>query len=139
MSTPTENIATMRRVFQQAFNENRMEVIDQCYAEDYDFDAPTLPGQAKPVGREAFKARVQAFGSSFANINYTIQECIAEGDVVCTIFVFGGKHVKDFAGFATTDRDAKITGVHFAKFENGLIKKTWAGFTNILEQLAPQT
>ena len=31
-----------------------------------------------------------------------------------------------------------LTGVHFAQFENGVIKRTWAGFTNILEQLGPQ-
>ncbi len=139
MSTPQENIAVLRRVFQEAFNENKLEVIDQCYAPDYDFDAPTLPGQPKPVGREAFKARVQAFGAAFEGINYEIQECIADGDIVCTRFVFGGKHVKDFAGFATTGRNARITGVHFSRFENGLIKKTWAGFTNIMEQLGPQS
>ena len=138
MSKAQENIAMMRRVFQEAFNENKMEVIDQCYTEDYDFDAPTLPGQPKPIGREAFKARVQAFAASFENINYEIQECISDGDVVCTIFVFGGKNVKPFAGFAATGRDAKITGVHFAKIENGKIRKTWAGFTNIMEQLAAQ-
>ncbi|MEW6755192.1 MAG: ester cyclase [Candidatus Latescibacterota bacterium] len=115
-----------------------MEVIDQCYAEDYDFDAPALPGQPKPVGREAFKARVQAFGASFEKVRYDIEECIAEGDVVCTRFVFGGKHVKDFAGFPTTGRMARINGVHFARFENGLIQKTWAGFTNIAEQLGPR-
>lgn len=139
MSTAQENIAVLRRVFQEAFNENKMDVIDQCYAPDYDFDAPALPGQPKPVGREAFKARVQAFAASFEGIRYEIQECIAEGDIVCTRFEFGGRHVKDFAGFATTGRDVKINGVHFSKFGDGLIQKTWAGFTNIMEQLGPQS
>jgi len=135
MSTPQQNIATLRRVFQEAFNENKMEVIDQSYVEDYDFDAPTLPGQSKPTGRTAFKARVQAFATSFEQIHYEVEECIADGDVVCTRFWFGGKNVKDFAGFPATGRMARLTGVHFARFENGLIKNTWAGFTNIAEQL----
>jgi steroid delta-isomerase-like uncharacterized protein len=138
MSTPKENIAVLRRVFEEAFNQNKLEVIDQCYATDYDFDAPALPGAPKPIGREAFKTRVRAFAASFENIHYEIEECIAEGDIVCTRFWFGGKHVKDFAGFATTGRNAKLTGVHFTKFKDGLIQKTWAGFTNIFEQLGPQ-
>lgn len=139
MSTPQQNTAVLRRVFQEAFNENKLEVIDQCYAVDYDFDAPTLPGQPKPMGREAFKARVTAFAASFEKIHYEIEECIGEGDIVCTRFWFGGKHVKDFAGFPTTGRDVKINGVHFTRFQDGVIKKTWAGFTNIMEQLGPQS
>jgi steroid delta-isomerase-like uncharacterized protein len=138
MSTPQENIATLQRIYKEAFNENKLEVIDECYAVDYDFDAPTLPGQPKPVGREAFKARVTAFRASFENIHYEIQDVVAEGDIVSSIFRFGGKNVKDFAGFPATGRDAMLTGVHFAKFENGVIKRTWAGFTNIMEQLAAQ-
>jgi hypothetical protein len=30
-----------------------------------------------------------------------------------------------------------VTGVHFARLDNGKIKNTWAGFTNIAEALAP--
>jgi steroid delta-isomerase-like uncharacterized protein len=138
MSTPQQNVAILRRVFEEAFNQNKLEVIDQCYAVDYDFDAPTLPGQPKPMGREAFKARVTAFAAAFENIHYDIEECIAEGDIVCTRFVFGGKNVKPFAGFPATGRDARISGVHFTRFKDGQIQKTWAGFTNIMEALAAQ-
>jgi len=130
-----QNKATLRRVFQEAFNENKLDLIDETYAEDYEFDAPRLAGQAVTTGREAFKRRVESFGAAFGDIHYTIEDVIAEGDLVATIFTFGGLHRGDFAGFPPTNRRVEISGVHFARFVDGMIKKTWAGFTNIAEVL----
>jgi len=130
-----QNKATLRRVFQEAFNQNKLEVIDETYAEDYEFDAPRLAGQAVTTGREAFKRRVQSFAEAFGDIHYTIEDVIAEGDLVATNFTFGGLHRAEFAGFPPTNRRVEITGVHFARFVDGRIKKTWAGFTNIAEVL----
>lgn len=132
-----ENKAVLRRVFQEAFNEGKLEVIDETYSPEYEFDAPPLAGSKASAssGREAFKQRVLAFGNAFGDIHYTIQDVIAEGDLVATRFVFGGTHRGEFAGFPPTGKRAAITGVHFARLVDGKIKKTWAGFTNIAEAL----
>jgi steroid delta-isomerase-like uncharacterized protein len=133
-----QNKATLRRVFQEAFNQNKLEVIDETYAEDYEFDAPRLAGQAVTTGREAFKRRVESFAAAFGDIHYDIEDVIAEGDLVATNFTFGGLHRAEFAGFPPTNRRVGISGVHFARFVDGRIKKTWAGFTNIAEVLGGQ-
>jgi steroid delta-isomerase-like uncharacterized protein len=135
MSTPAENKAVLRRVFEEAFNKNKLEVIDETYDEDYEFDAPPLAGQKVTSGREAFKQRVTAFSNAFGDIHYTIQDFIAEGDLVATNFSFGGLHRGEFAGYPATNRNVEIKGVHFARFVNGRIKKTWAGFADIAEVL----
>lgn len=135
MSTPEENKAILRRVFQEAFNENKLEVIDETYSDNYEFDAPPLKGATVTSGREAFKQRVTAFSNAFGDIHYTIQNVIAEGDIVATRFAFGGLHRAEFAGYPATNEVVEITGIHFARFEDGKIKKTWAGFTNIDEVL----
>jgi steroid delta-isomerase-like uncharacterized protein len=137
MSTD-QNVATVRRVFQEALTDGNLDVIDEVYHEEYEFDAPALSASATPTsGREAFKNRVKAFASSFDHVHYDIEECIGEGDIVATRFIFGGFHKAPFAGFDTTNREARISGVHFSRFQDGMIKKTWAGFTNIMEELAP--
>jgi steroid delta-isomerase-like uncharacterized protein len=133
-----QNKATLRRVFQEAFNGNKLEVIDETYDEDYEFDAPALAGQAVTTGREAFKHRVEAFAAAFGDIFYTVEDMIAEGDLVATKFTFGGLHHGNFAGYPPTNRNVAITGVHFARFVDGRIKKTWAGFANIAEVLGSQ-
>jgi len=137
MSTEA-NKAVLRRVFEEAFNKNKLEVIDETYAEDYEFDAPPLAGQVVTTGREAFKRRVQSFAAAFGDIHYKIEDVIAEGDLVATNFSVSGLHRGEFAGFPPTNRRVEITGVHFARFVDGRIKKTWAGFTNIDEVLGGQ-
>jgi steroid delta-isomerase-like uncharacterized protein len=130
-----QNKATLRYVFAEAFNNNKLEVIDECYAEDYEFDAPRLTGETVTTGREAFKGRVQALAVAFADVRYTIVDTIGEGDLVATNLTVGGLHRGEFAGFPPTNRRVEIKEVHFARFVDGKIKKTWAGFTDIAEVL----
>lgn len=134
-----QNKKVLRRLFDEVLTQDKLDLIDELYAEDYQFDAPALAGAgtAASSGREAFKARVRAFRSAFPDVVYQIENLAAEGDVVATKFTFSGTHKGAFVGFAPTNRHASVTGVHFSYLENGRIKKTWAGFTNIAEALAP--
>jgi steroid delta-isomerase-like uncharacterized protein len=129
----------LRRLFDEVLSQNKLDMIDELYAEDYEFDAPALAGAAGSAnhGREAFKQRVIAFRTAFPDVQYTIQNIVTNGDIVATKFSFQGTHKGPFAGFAPTGRLSTVTGVHFTLLVNGKIKKTWAGFTNIAEALKP--
>ena len=138
MSTSEEAKNVLYRLFKDVLTENNLDMIDEIYAEDYEFDAPALAGGgAVQTGREAFKNRVRAFRGAFPDIAYEVQSIVSDGEIICTKFDMKGTHVGPFAGFAPTNRAVTITGVHFTKLVNGKIKKTWAGFTNIGEVLAP--
>jgi steroid delta-isomerase-like uncharacterized protein len=139
MTSPEQASNVLRRLFDDVLTQDKLELIDELYAEDYEFDAPALAAGAGAAqsGREAFRARVKAFRSAFPDVNYKIQNIVSDGEVVATKFEFSGTHKGTFAGFAPTGRQSAVTGVHFARLVNGRIKKTWAGFTNIAEALAP--
>jgi steroid delta-isomerase-like uncharacterized protein len=139
MPTPEEAKNVIRRLFGELLSDNHVELIDEMYAEDYEFDAPALTAGAPVLtGREAFKARVAAFRHAFPDAQYIVQDIVSDGRIVCTRMGFGGTHANTFAGFAPTGRKAMVTGIHYALLnEEGKIKKTWAGFTNIAEALAP--
>ena len=129
----------LRRLFDDVLTQDKLNLIDELYAEDYEFDAPALAAGsgAAQTGREAFKARVGAFRTAFPDVVYKIVNIVSDGEIVATSFAFSGTHKGTFAGFAPTGRHSTVTGVHFARLVNGRIKKTWAGFTNIGEALAP--
>jgi steroid delta-isomerase-like uncharacterized protein len=138
MTTPEENKQLIRTLFGVLLTQHRLEMIDELYHEDYEFDAPPLAGGA-PVqsGREAFRQRVISFRKAFPDIKYIVQEMVAEGDVVATKMLMTGTHQGTFAGFAPTGRYSEITGIHYSHIVDGKIKRTWAGFTNIAEALKP--
>jgi steroid delta-isomerase-like uncharacterized protein len=139
MTSPEQAKNVLRRLFDEVLTQDKLNLIDELYAEDYEFDAPALAAGAGAMqsGREAFKARVKAFRAAFPDVKYKIQNIVSDGEVVATKFEFSGTHKGAFAGFARTGRQSAVTGVHFARLVNGRIKKTWAGFTNIAEALAP--
>ena len=138
--SPEEGKNVLRRLFDEVLTQDKLDLIDELYAEDYEFDAPALTANAGAAqsGREAFKGRVKAFRAAFPDVAYEIQNIVSDGEIVATKFKFGGTHAGPFAGFAATNRKAYVTGIHFTKLNSeGKIKKTWAGFTNIAEALAP--
>ena len=138
--TPEEAKNVLARLFKDVLTDDNIDMIDELYAEDYEFDAPALAANAGPTqsGREAFKARVKAFRGAFPDISYNIDNIVSDCEIICTKFHMTGTHQGPFAGFAPTGRFATITCVHFTKLnDEGKIKKTWAGFTNIAEVLAP--
>jgi steroid delta-isomerase-like uncharacterized protein len=139
MASPEEAKNVLRRLFDEVLTQDKLDLIDVLYAEDYEFDAPALAAGAGAAqsGREAFKTRVRAFRQAFPDVQYKILNIVSDGEIVATKFAFGGTHAGAFAGFAPTGRSSTVTGVHFARLVNGKIKKTWAGFTNIAEALAP--
>ena len=132
-----EHKAVLARAF-KAFGELDLDVIDETYSPNYEFDAPALKGSSSSAssGREAFKQRVVAFSNAFANVKYNIDDIVGEGDLVATYFSFEGIHRGEFVGFPPTNKQVKINGVHFTRFVDGKIKKTWAGFSNIAEALS---
>src|SRR5579859_2697915 len=96
----------LRRLFDEALTQNKLDLIDELYAEDYEFDAPALAGSKASAnqGREAFKARVTAFRTAFPDVQYEILNIVSDGTIVATKFVFSGTHKGPFAGFAPTGR-----------------------------------
>ena len=49
MPTPEEAKNVIRRLFGEVLTENKVEMIDEMYAEDYEFDAPALAGNSGPA------------------------------------------------------------------------------------------
>ncbi len=125
------------RLFDEVLTQDKLNLIDELYREDYEFDAPKLAGNTAAVqsGREAFKARVKAFRTAFPDVQYKIENIVTNGEIVATKFAFTGTHSGEFAGFPPTGKLSTVTGVHFTHLVDGKIKKTWAGFTNIAEAL----
>ena len=139
MSSPEEAKDVLRRLFDEVLTQNNLDKIDDIYAEDYEFDAPALTANAGPAqsGREAFKGRVKAFRAAFPDMSYNIDEIVSDGEIIATKFHMSGHHKGPFAGFQPTGRYSTVTGIHYTYIVDGKIKKTWAGFTNIGEALAP--
>lgn len=131
--TPEENKALIRRLYEEVWNQGQLSVIDAIYPSDW--SSPLTPG-----GKEGFKQYVAGMRTIFANLHYTIEDQIAEGDMVVTRIHATGMQVAEFNGIPATGRTITMTGMNFNRVENNQIAQSWnlADMLGVIQTLTSQ-
>lgn len=78
----------VRRMYEEAWNENKLEVIDEICAADYVGVGP----YGNEIGPEAVKRGVTSRRLAFPDIHVTIEDMIAEEDKIVARLTFRGTH-----------------------------------------------
>ncbi|MHB8577528.1 MAG: ester cyclase [Dehalococcoidia bacterium] len=117
-----QNKAIYRRFIEEGFNNGQLATLDEVLARDYvDHDAPpgTIPGP------EGIKQIVTMFRAAFPDLHITIEEQVAERDLVTSRSVFRGTHRGELFGIAPTGRAVTMKGLSMVRIANGQITDTW--------------
>ncbi len=135
MSTES-NKAVARRFLEEVFGQGKLAVADEIVALDHVDRGPgTLPGL--PHGPEGSKMIVMVYRNAIPDIHFTIDEQIAEGDMVVTRWTGHGTHKGELAGIPATGKSATVTGIGVDRIVNGKIVESWGIFDQfgMLQQL----
>lgn len=135
MSTES-NKAVARRFLEEVFGQGKMSVADEIVAPDHVDRGPNvLPG--RQPGPEGSKMVVTLYRNAFPDIQFTIDEQIAEGDKVMTRWTGYGTHKGELAGIPPTGKSATVTGIGVDRIVNGKIIESWGTFDQfgMLQQL----
>lgn len=81
-----------------------------------------FPGQGPGV--EGLKDVLRGMRAAFTNLNWTVEEQVAEGDKVVTRFVMTGVQEGPFLGVPASGRNVAVWGVVIDRFEGEKIKDT---------------
>jgi hypothetical protein len=96
MSTEA-NKAVSSRFFKELFSQGKLAVADEIVAPDHVDRGPgALPGS--PPGPAGSKLLVTTYRNAFPDLQFTIDEQIAEGDKVVTRWTGRGTHKGELAG-----------------------------------------
>jgi steroid delta-isomerase-like uncharacterized protein len=133
MSQQNKEIA--RRV-SEAFAKADVAVIDELIAEDIVNKDPSVPPELPP-GREGVKALAQGYVNAFPDIDFTIEEQIAEGDTVVTVWSASGTHQGELMGIPPTGKRTQTSGITIDRIKDGKIVETLTHWDNLglLQQL----
>jgi steroid delta-isomerase-like uncharacterized protein len=88
-TTPEENKALVRRYF-EAHNERNPAAVADLLSDDFVRHNLAFPQQDQPAGAADDVARVEAWLATFPDLQISIEELIAEGDIVMTYVVWRG-------------------------------------------------
>jgi predicted ester cyclase len=122
MPSAEENKALARR-FLEAQAKGDLETLDRS----------VLPGQGPT--REDYKRSVVEMLAAFSNTSFTVENQIAEGDIVASRFTGRSVHRGTFLGVAPTGGETTYTGMTFHHIVAGKIAEEWgeSDFLSVME------
>ena len=117
-----ENKKLVRRWFEEVWNQQSEDAIDQMFApggKAYGFPEPN----SVLVGPESFKSVHRIFLGAFPDLRITVREIIAEGDRVAVAWTATMTHLGEHLGFAPTMIKETLHGSSFLTVSGGQIQE----------------
>jgi steroid delta-isomerase-like uncharacterized protein len=121
--TAEDNEKTARRIVLELFNACNLDLLETLFSPDFVDHA--LPPEVPPT-REGFRSMIPVLRQAFPDLEYTIQDQIAEGDRVAQRLTARGTLEGEFMGVQPTGRTAIWQEMHWHRFDaNGLLVEHW--------------
>lgn len=117
------NKALARRLVEEAFNEGRLDVTEELVASDFVGHDPSLPEEVR--GPAGVKEVIAGYRAAFPDIQITIEDQIADGDLVVTRWRATGTHQGELMGMPATGKQATVTGITIDRIADDQIVESW--------------
>jgi predicted ester cyclase len=122
MSTTEENKAQFRRAYEELLNQGNLAIADELVAPDFiNHEAP--PGRNR--GPESMRGVATMLRTAFPDLRFTIEELVAEGDIVAGRLTMSGTHEGPLMGMQPTGRWVRQDHMHFVRFREGKAVEHW--------------
>jgi predicted ester cyclase len=120
-ATPTaeDAKAAVLRLYEDVFNQKRMDVLDGVFAADL------VDHTGGPQGGEGAKGPVVAILTAIPDLHVTPEVWVVEGDLVTTLVSFTGTLQKDFLGVTATGQPVAWSHIDIQAVRNGQIAEIW--------------
>ncbi|NTV09570.1 MAG: ester cyclase [Zoogloea sp.] len=112
----------VRRTYERLFNRGELALADELVgAEFLNHGAPP----EAPRGPAGLRATVTMLRTAFPDLHFTLEELIAEGDLVAVRATMRGTQRGPFMGIAPTNRAVEQAGIHIIRFADGKAVEHW--------------
>ncbi|GAC1326052.1 MAG: ester cyclase [Thermoleophilaceae bacterium] len=124
MTVSADSRTTARRFYDEVFNEGRLDVLDEIIAPDYvDHDPQNPYGDVR--GPQGAKELVSMYRQAFPDVHFTIDQMLAEGDMVVTRWRATGTHSGELMGLAPTGKRVEVAGITMDRIVDGMTLEGW--------------
>ena len=132
MPSPTlaRNKEHVRTLYEECINRGRLELLNELVSSDY-------VGVNGERGPEGFRQTVAGLRSGFPDIQFTLEDLIAEGDRVAVRWRWTGTHQGAFRGLAPSHKRVTNTAIAIYQFQADHIVRAWleADRLGVLQQV----
>lgn len=127
------NKELVRRMYEEAWNEGRLEVVDEICSPDYRGIGP----YGNEMGPDSVKIGISSRRAAFPDVHVSIDDLVSEGDKVVCRLTFTGTHRGEYQGFAPTGKSVTWTGIWIYRVADEKFVERWHNWDllGLLEQL----
>lgn len=113
------NVRLIRRYFAELWNEGRVELIPELLSESYVNHSPGYPDM--PRDRSGVAGIVRAMRAAFPDLNYRIEDIVADDHAVAVRVSVTGTHAGDFFGLPPSGKSFRVAQINVEHVEAGQI------------------
>ena len=117
------NKAVSRRCI-EIFNERDDAGEADVRTQDYVAYAPASL-EPTPLDSAAWTRFLAGFVEAFPDLQFTVEDAVAEGDLVAQRVHFEGTHTGEFQGLPPTHRKVTFSGLELNRFVDGRVAEHW--------------
>jgi steroid delta-isomerase-like uncharacterized protein len=114
----------IHRFYTEAWNERKLEVVDQLVSQTHALISPRSSGPA--VGPAAYKKQIASFVAGFPDLRFAVEDIICEKDKVAVSWILTGTHTVEFLGIAPTNKKVSLAGITIHQVVDGKILESQA-------------
>lgn len=120
--SPETNIATVRRMIDQVYNNRRLDLIEEFFTVDI---VQHVVGYPLFTGLEALRQNVAMGLTGFPDFRLSIEDEIAAGDKVAARWTMTGTQKGEVFGIPATGKQITHSGMTFYRLSNARIAELW--------------
>ena len=120
MSTD-ENKRLVKRFVDEVFGQGQLESIDELVAPDFVSHTFGFTDD----GRTKLRAATERVHASLSDVDFAIEDLIAEEDRVAVLLTAGATVVDEFMGVPAAGKSYSIGEIHWFRLADGLIVEHW--------------
>jgi steroid delta-isomerase-like uncharacterized protein len=84
-----------------------------------------VPNQSEPIGLEGLRQRFEMLHGAFPDLQLTVQDVVAENDVVVSRWTLTGTQQGPYFGLPPSGRRVVMSTIDLFRFEDGRLKELW--------------
>ena len=118
-----ENKAILTRFFDEGLSKRNADIVDALARPDF---LTHFGGMPEPVrGVDAWKQMASAYFQAFPDMQFTLEDLIAEGDKVAVRWTWRATHKGEFQGVAATGKQVTVGGTGLYRITDGRMAEEW--------------
>ena len=126
-----ENKAIARRVFEEIWNERKLDLINKTIATNFVRHDPASAELSGPIGSEGYSPFINVYVSAFPDHHFDVEDMIAEGDTVVIRWTATGTHKGELAGIPPTGKKIVVPGISIIRYANGKVVEEWSNWDTL--------